>query len=162
LTSSLSEIRASHWRITALRSVPYQICRRVLDSVIQRYYTWEVASEAEPMYRGVPLSRLRIDWIVWTPTRAAHIRNRIERKNDPREINLEPEWATEAVMDSDALVGLSKTSEAIHIIGKSRSADMVLKVWLLPIDMADGVWAGVSACEANSGEKYRYERGWWR
>ena len=65
-------------------------------------------------------------------------------------------------MDSDALVGLSKTSEAIQIIGKSRTADLILKVWLLPIDMRDGVWAGVSACEANSGDKYRYERGWWR
>lgn len=66
--------------------------------------------EPEPTYRGIPLGRLRIDWIVWTPARAAHIRNRVERKNDPREVDLEPEWATEAVMDPGAFVGLSKTS----------------------------------------------------
>ena len=54
-------------------------------------------------FDGIPLSELPIDEVAWSEERAKHIRTRAERKG-PAEINIEPQWASEAALDPNRLV----------------------------------------------------------
>lgn len=58
------------------------------------------------VYKGVPLSALRIEAVVWTEDRAEHIRSRTIRYGDG-EVDLEPAWAGEAVMDPDRIIAVA-------------------------------------------------------
>src|SRR5262249_60424054 len=69
-------------------------------SCLTRYYTGGVAAEE---FDGIPLSELPIDEVAWSEERAKHIRTRAERKG-PAEINIEPQWASEAALDPNRLV----------------------------------------------------------
>ena len=80
-----------------------------------------------PTYRGVPLDELRIESVEWTDAQAEHIRTRTTRKGST-ELNIEPEWATEAVFDPDRIVGLPGSGQSIKVIGYSESAKQLLKV----------------------------------
>lgn len=53
-------------------------------------------------YGGIPIRGLRIDSIEWTDERAEHIRTRTKRIG-PGEFDIEPEWATEAALDTDTI-----------------------------------------------------------
>ena len=116
------------------------------------------------MYEGIPLDELRIETIRWTSAAAEHIRTRRHRYPDRmNELDIEPEWATEAALDPDRLVATTG-GRSIEVIGRSVSAPprgargtgRVLKVWLVPEDLAEGTWLGASACAANQRERRAY------
>jgi hypothetical protein len=104
---------------------------------------------------------LPIEDVDWSK-RGDYIRSRSQRKGG--EFDVEPEWATEAVMDEQRLVAApdpaSKSGETIRVVGYSGSANRVLVVILLPVDLADidGSWIGVNAWAANSTTIRRYHR----
>src|SRR5437588_12772060 len=74
----------------------------------------------ESLYRGVPLAELRIESVEWTEERAQHIRTRSARK-ETIELDIEPEWATEAVFDEGRIVAIT-SGDSIKVIGYSSSA----------------------------------------
>ena len=106
-------------------------------------------------FHGVPIGELRIESVEWTDAQAEHIRSRSVRKG-PDELNIEPEWATEAVFDPGRIVGLT-SGDSIKVVGYSLTVGRVLKVWLHPKDLQAGDWWGASACEANSTDKRNYK-----
>ena len=103
----------------------------------------------------MPISGLRIDSVEWTDERAEHLRTRTKRHGEG-EIDIEPEWATEAVMDPHRLAGPAATGEALQVVGESPACGVVLKVWLYPKDIEAGEWYGGSACEATDTNKRNY------
>lgn len=114
-------------------------------------------------YEGIPLEELRIDDIDWTH-RAEHIRTRSERSAG-RELDIEPEWATESAMDPRRFIRRAVGRRAIKVVGwSSLAADLeaprgrLLKVWLVPKALSAGEWWGASACEANDSDRRAYER----
>jgi hypothetical protein len=111
----------------------------------------------EPTYRGIPLSRLIITAVVWTDDAADHIRTRTVRYADT-EVNLEPAWATEAALDPHRMLFVPNTGTSLGVIGWSVTGRLVLKIWLQPIDMTAGEWAGASAAKANASITNRYRR----
>jgi hypothetical protein len=87
----------------------------------------------EETYDGIAIPDLRVDSVTWTAGQAEHVRTRSSRY--PGAVNLEPEWATEAVMDPRRRFGLSpasKTGEGIRVVGWSATAAQVLTVILIP------------------------------
>lgn len=64
-------------------------------------------------YEGIPLEELRIDDIDWTH-RAEHIRTRSHRSAG-RDLDIEPEWATEAAKDPERLIRRA-TGGAIKVV----------------------------------------------
>jgi len=108
-------------------------------------------------YFGIPLERLLIDSVRWTPGGSEHIKTRTER-HGTGEFNVEPEWATEAVLDPDRIVApAGANSDSLEVIGFSASADELLKVWIYPEDLQEGTWFGASACKANSTDRRNYK-----
>lgn len=108
-------------------------------------------------YFGIPLERLRIESLFWTSERSKHIKTRSDRYG-VGELNVEPEWATEAVMDPQRTVGLAgANSDSLEVIGFSHTADELLKVWIYPEDLEEGKWFGASACKANSTDRRNYK-----
>lgn len=110
----------------------------------------------KPIYRGIPLDELRIESVEWTDAQAEHIRTRSLRKN-PAELDIEPEWATEAAFDPERIVGLPGTGQSIKVIGYSEAAGRLLKVWLYPRNLQKGEWFGASACAANTTDQRNYK-----
>jgi hypothetical protein len=116
---------------------------------------------SEPTFKGVPLSQLRIEDIYWSEERAQHIRTRSQRAGRSDEFNVEPEWATEAGLDSNRIVRLAASEEpdaqSLKIIGWSDGAHRLLKVWVWSDEPAtSSVWNGGSAARANSSDEKRY------
>lgn len=120
-------------------------------------------SEAEPTFEGIPYADLPRESVDWTH-RGDYIRTRSQRKG-PNEFDVEPEWATEAALDPDALVGPGSSTTSVEVIGFSPSAPApdgqtlgrVLKVWLVPkTHPPDGDWWGASACLANDQDVAAY------
>lgn len=99
-------------------------------------------------YRGIALTDLVINAVTWTEATANHIRTRTVRYQKS-ETNLEPEWATIAALDPYRMVRLSTTSNALVVIGWSYPVRFVLRVFIYPIDMAAGDWAGATAARAS-------------
>jgi hypothetical protein len=127
----------------------------------------EEEAEGEELFEGIPYSQLRID-SVDREHRAEHIRTRSTRYG-PGEFDVEPEWATEAALDPQRLVGRGTSATSIQVVGCSQSAPVrvpeevgrVLKVWLVPKDHppVSGDWWGASACEGNERDRQMYGRG---
>jgi hypothetical protein len=118
----------------------------------------------EEEYGAIPLRQLGIEAIHWTEEAATHITTRTARYPDRDELDVEPEWATEAALDPHRLVALTG-GLSIEVIGWSPSAPpregdvsgRVLKVWVIPDDArGGGSWLGASACAANRQERQRY------
>jgi len=108
-------------------------------------------------YFGIPLERLRIESVYWSSDRSDHIRTRSERYG-PNEFDVEPEWATEAVMDTNRIVApAAANSDALEVIGFSPSAGELLKVWIYPEGLEEGRWLGASASKANSTDRRNYK-----
>ncbi len=105
---------------------------------------------------GVPVDELPIEAVDWL-YRADHIRTRSERY--PGDFDVEPAWATEAVLDPSRLVDVAGEG-SIVVLGFSEQADRVLKVWLVPKDdmPSSGEWWGASACAANDANVRDYYR----
>jgi hypothetical protein len=101
----------------------------------------------EEAFDELPVAALRIDSVEWLPEQTDHIRTRSKRY--PGAFNIEPEWATEAVLDPRARIGLqpaSKTGEAIQVTGWSAGAGHVLTIILLPAaHLRDGAWLGATS-----------------
>lgn len=126
------------------------------------YYNARMPGE-ELTFEGIPyedLPRESVDW----EHRAEHIRTRSTRKG-PHEFDVEPEWATEAALDPEALVGPGSSPTCIEVIGLSPSAPAadanghgrVLKVWLVPKSHPpSGDWCGASACAGNEQDVAAY------
>ena len=129
------------------------ICQLRIPAVVQMYYTRTVD---EPTYRGVPLGDLEINAVAWPDPE--HITKRAERKGQPREMNVEEEWATEAALDPHRLVRLPSQlqSRSLIVVGWSSGADAVLRVFLIPQDLAEGVWIGTTAAKASDRVARRY------
>ncbi len=104
----------------------------------------------------MPVSSLRIEAIEWTDERVDHIRTRTKRLG-LADVDIDPEWATEAVMDIYRLAGPAGSGDSLQVIGYSRSCGMILKVWLFPKDIEEGEWYGASACVANKTSQRQYE-----
>lgn len=115
-------------------------------------------------YKGVPFSELRIDEIAWSEHRADHIRTRSQRR--PGEVDLEPEWATEAALDEDRLVRLGAqpadpSTQSLKVVGMSKSCPpggVVLQVWIWSDTPEEsGIWQGGSAAIADRRSRQEYE-----
>lgn len=116
-------------------------------------------------HEGVPYDELRIDDVDWSH-RADHIRSRSARYG-PGEFDVEPEWATEAALDPQRLVGPGG-GRSVEVVGYSPSAPArgregtgrVLKVWLVPKEdpgeAPRGAWWGASACDGNERDRRDY------
>jgi len=114
-------------------------------------------------YKGVLLSDLRIEAIVWTQERIDHIRTRTVRYG-AAETNLEPEWVNEAIMDEDRIVAVSggdkEETSSLKVVGYSISTDSVLKAWIWSDSPATtATWNAGSASVANDGDRRRYGAG---
>jgi hypothetical protein len=112
----------------------------------------------EPTYFGVLLGDLEINEVMWPDP--GHITSRAERKGQPREMNVEPEWATEAALDPHRLLRLpsQQPSRSLIVVGWSDGAGAVLRVFIVPVDLATGVWAGATAAKASK----RIDRRYWK
>jgi hypothetical protein len=118
-----------------------------------------------PEYRGIPIEQLEINGIRWNQEEAQHIRTRTQRYPERRELDVEPEWATEAALDP-LRIAAPTTGLSLVVIGLSWSAPprrdyergRILKVWLQPEDLATGMWFGKSASDANEEDRKRYLR----
>lgn len=108
-------------------------------------------------YFGIPLERLRIESVHWSPETSDHIKTRSAR-HGPNEFDVEPEWATEAAMDPKRIVApAGANSDSLEVIGFSSSAGELLKVWIYPEDLEAGNWLGASASKANSTDRRNYK-----
>jgi hypothetical protein len=112
----------------------------------------------DPHYRGVPLDELQVTSISWPDWCAHHIRTRADRyPDDPEELNIEPEWATEAALDPYGGLSLTREND-VRVTGWSPHAPAatwserrgrVLRVILKPIDITEGYWSGFTAAPAS-------------
>lgn len=108
-------------------------------------------------YDRVPYEDLRFDELEWP--NPEHIRNRSQRKGSS-EIDLQPEWANEAVGCLPRVVGDagSRSRRTVRVTGYSDSPGRVLTVLLLPQDRPPaGRWYGVTAWVASAGERREFE-----
>jgi hypothetical protein len=120
---------------------------------------------APDFYLGVLIEELLIEEIYWTDKASEHIRHRTERYPNRPELDIEPEWATEAALDPNRIASLT-SGYSLLVLGYSRSAPprtageagRVLKVWLYPQSLSDGSWIGVTACAANDQDRKAYEK----
>lgn len=96
-------------------------------------------------FDGLALSELPIEEVIWSDERARHIRTRRDRKG-LGEVDLEPEWATEAALDPHRLVARGSGRSSIQVVGYSPGARRVLLVWIWTKDHPPtGLWHGGSA-----------------
>jgi hypothetical protein len=85
--------------------------------------------------------------------------NAAERKG-PREINIEPQWASEAALDPNRMVRRGTGKESVEVLGYSPSARRVLLVWIYTTEHPPtGVWHGGSAIAAGRRIRAAYWRG---
>lgn len=107
-------------------------------------------------YDGVPIDRLPFDEVhVPDP---AHLRRSLRY---PGALDIEPEYAVEAVFDPRRLVGrdpASRTGEAIRVVGCSPSRNRVLVVVLVPDGHPpSGVWHVATAWPADRRTRTGYD-----
>ena len=110
-------------------------------------------------YDGIPYEDLPIETIDWE-RRGEYIRTRSTRKGG-QELDVEPEWATEATRDPGALVGpgRSRSGETVRVVGFSSGAGRLLTVLLIGTDTpVSGEWEGVNAWAANDRDERDYAR----
>lgn len=91
--------------------------------------------------------------------RGDYIRERSARKERP-EFDIEPEWATEAVMGMKRLIGpgRSTSAETVRVVGFSAAACELLTVLLIGKDEpVQGDWWGVNAWKANDRDSREYQ-----
>jgi hypothetical protein len=124
------------------------------------------ADDGEDSYDGIPFHDLPIDSIEWEGPAIEHITTRSIRSH-PNDLDIEPEWATEAALDPSRLIawGSSRDKISIQVLGfspnapgRGESTGRVLKVWLVPkTHPPDGNWLGRSACSGSKQDRQEYE-----
>lgn len=118
-------------------------------------------------YDGVPYADLSFEEVDWSEA-AEHIRDRKGRVGRAGEFDIEPEWATEALADTNRLVGSagSRSGLTVKVLGWSPTAPSrkpgpqgrLLKVIAAPKDHPPtGRWWGATAMDANEADRRRYE-----
>jgi hypothetical protein len=124
----------------------------------------------ERRYRGYRLDELLIVEIAWSDRAAAHIQDRTRRYPDSDdELNIAPEWATEAALDPFGRLSLTE-SDDLRVLGWtphapaapwSKRNGRVLRVVLWPVDIETGSWRGATAMPAseNAANLYWDRRG---
>jgi hypothetical protein len=103
---------------------------------------------------------LPIETVDWEH-RADYIRERSQRH--PGDLDLEPEWANEAVFDRnrgiEAPDRASKTGKSVRIVGYSTGSGVHLVVILVPKDFDQlGDWWGADAWKASDTDIRHYEK----
>jgi hypothetical protein len=114
----------------------------------------------EPTYHDIQLGNLYINDVKWEPEQADHIRHRAERKGQVGDMNIEPEWATEAAVDPFAIRRLphQQPSRSLIVVGWSAAAEAVLRVFVIPLDLTAGLWQGTTAAKAADRVARQYRR----
>ncbi len=90
--------------------------------------------------------------VEWPEVIVEYIRTRSERR--PGDMDIEPEWATEAALDPTRILGVGtdpqtgQESLSLIVIGYSAAAAEILAVWLRPKEMEEGHWYGQNAAKA--------------
>lgn len=112
----------------------------------------------EPRYRGRSLRDLDLVDISWSGWSVDHILSRTTRyPNDKDELDIEPEWATEAALDPNGRLNLTAEND-LRVTGWSEHAPpaswsqrpgRVLRVILKQGDIDSGYWIGFTAAPAN-------------
>jgi hypothetical protein len=108
-------------------------------------------------YDGVPYEHLPVDELVWTEDAAMHLRTR--SVPHPGDCDLEVEWAAEAALDPQRLIGDGRSRDglSVRIIGFSETFGGLLKVWAVADDHPPtGRWWLRTACPANSTDRREY------
>lgn len=109
------------------------------------------------MYDGIPVDRLPIE-AVDVPD-GAHLRRSVRYSGA---VDIEPEYAIEAVFDPHRLVARdpkSRTGEAIRVVGYSAGMDRVLVVLLVPDGHPPGgLWHVATAWPADGRTRAAYGR----
>ena len=121
----------------------------------------------EPHYRGYRLRDLEVVDVMWSEWSEGHLRTRRARyPDDQDELDIEPEWASEAALDPEGWLSLTKEND-LRVTGWSPHAypaswsyrqGRILRVVLKPIDIDDGFWKGVTAAPASREAAERYWR----
>lgn len=113
----------------------------------------------EDTYDSIPVSQLPIEEVDWE-RRGEYIRTRSERKG-PDDFDVEPEWATEAVMDLPAVVRrdpASRSGQGLRVTGFSAGAGRVLVVIVVPKEHPPAwAWWGANSESANDRDRRDYE-----
>lgn len=101
----------------------------------------------ESHYRGFRLNELYVIEVSWSEWSMHHLQTRTERHpDDPDEINIAPEWATEASLDPDGRLSLTREND-LRVTGWSPHAPAaswsqrtgrVLRVVLKPLEISEG------------------------
>lgn len=112
----------------------------------------------ESHYRGFRLNELYVIEVSWSEWSMHHLQTRTERHpDDPDEINIAPEWATEASLDPDGRLSLTREND-LRVTGWSPHAPAaswsqrtgrVLRVVLKPLEISEGRWSGFTAAPAS-------------
>jgi hypothetical protein len=108
--------------------------------------------DASGKYRGVPLEDLQVEAIEWPEVIVEYIRSRSKRRRG--DMDIEPEWATEAALDPMRLFGVrmdprtGRESLSLTILGYSAGAAEILAVWVRPKRLGRGEWFGQNAAKA--------------
>jgi hypothetical protein len=113
----------------------------------------------EDAYDDIPYEEVSIEILDWSE-RGEYIRTRSSRKG-PSEFDVEPEWATEAVMEPNRLLGSgrSQSAETVRVVGYSPAAGQLLTVVLLgKQEPVRGEWWGVNAWKANDRDERDYRK----
>jgi hypothetical protein len=110
----------------------------------------------------MPLEELLIETIAPPPKKVVvWLKSRSVRASQAggSDEDVEPTWAAEALGDPGRCVSLTQ-GEALEVLGWSKSArapvGVVLKVWIVPLDLKRGVWMIVDACVGNDDAHFRY------
>lgn len=121
----------------------------------------------EQRYRGHRLCDLEVNDISWSEWSAGHLQNRTARyPNDPDELDIDPEWATEAALDYHRRLSITESND-LRLTGWSPHAPSaswsqregrVLRVIVKPFDIVGGVWSGTTAAPASEGASNSYWR----
>lgn len=121
----------------------------------------------ESHYRGHRLSDLQVDEVAWSERSADHIGTRTQRYLDHvDELDIEPEWASEAALDVYGQLGLTREND-LRVLGWSphapaaswsKRSGRVLRVVLKPVDIDLGSWTGVTAMPASENAASHYWR----
>jgi len=122
---------------------------------------------ADDAYDDVVYAELVFTEVDWSEA-VEHLRNRSGRTQRSAELDVKPEWATEALSDRHRLVGSagSRSGLTVKVLGWSPSAPSrkvgeqgrLLKVIVAPRDHPPaGRWWGATAMDANDADRRRYE-----
>ncbi|WP_157436282.1 hypothetical protein [Actinospica robiniae] len=123
----------------------------------------------EQHYREHRLADLEVIDILWPDWAIEHIQTRTARHPGRDELDLYPEWATEAALEEYRRFSISAAKD-LRVIGWSRNAPAaswstmsgrVLRVVIKPVDIDEGLWRGVTAMPAseNAAAWYWRQRG---